>query len=57
MPPEQRGTQTHPGGWEEDGKSIWILDLKTGDEKRLTAPENNAEGIASLLTGSGSYFT
>lgn len=29
---------------DEDRKSLWILDLETGSEKRLTDPNNNAEG-------------
>ena len=36
---------TPPAGLgDEDRKSLWVLDLKTGSEKRLTDPNNNAEG-------------
>ncbi|MCD6383419.1 MAG: PD40 domain-containing protein [Thermoplasmata archaeon] len=37
-------TDPPEGLGDEDRKSLWLLDLETGHEKRLTDPANNAEG-------------
>ena len=37
-------TEYPEGLGDEDRKSLWVLDLETGDEKRLTDTSNNAEG-------------
>ncbi len=40
----EKDTNPPSGLGDEDRKSVWILDLKTGSERRLTDPKNNAEG-------------
>lgn len=40
----EKDTDPPAGLGDEDRKTLWILDLKTGSEKRLTDPDNNAEG-------------
>ena len=37
-------TDSPEGLGDEDRKSLWLLDLETGNEKRLTDTSNNAEG-------------
>ncbi len=37
-------------------KSLWILDLETGEEKRLTKPGNNAEGDSFSPSGEWVVF-
>ncbi len=37
-------TNSPSGIWDEDKKSLWLIDLKEGKEKLLTDIGNNAEG-------------
>ncbi|MCD6171415.1 MAG: hypothetical protein J7J36_03235 [Thermoplasmata archaeon] len=52
------GNDTNPpaGLGNEDRKSLWILDLETGDERRLTEPANNAEGNSFSPNGEWIVF-
>jgi len=48
-----KDTDYPEGLGDEDRKSLWILDLETGNEKRLTDTANNAEGDSFSPDGSG----
>ena len=53
----EKDTSPPAGLGDEDRKTLWILDLKTGSGRRLTEPENNAEGDSFSPMESGSFFT
>jgi len=52
----ENDTNPPAGLGNEDRKSLWILNLETGDERRLTDPANNAEGDSFSPNGEWIVF-
>jgi len=52
----EKDTNPPAGLGDEDRKSLWVLDLETGNEKRLTDPANNTEGDSFSPNGEWTVF-